>query len=117
MDEFNKSSSFSCAVSYAAFNFCNTGVTSESRLAILSTLPYGIVWQALTLFCLVCPVSLYLGYDIYNLKLRFENKLHTFTMHFLSIGFCKRRNKQGMVTFFTQQQATNERIKKDSNNC
>ena len=115
VDDYNKSSSSSCAVSYAAINFCNTGVTSESRLAILSTLWLSLA-RSNSLVFLVCPVSHYLGYDIYSLKLWFENKLHPFTMHFLSIGFYKRRNKQRMTTFFAQQQATQERTKKDSSN-
>lgn len=56
-----------------------------------------------------------LAYDIFNLKLRFENNLHHLTMPFLSIVFCQRTNEQRMTAFFTWRQATKETIEKDSN--
>ena len=46
-------------------------------------------------------ISHYLAYEIFNLKLWFENNLHRLRMDFLSIRFCKQRNKQRMTMFFT----------------
>ena len=46
-------------------------------------------------------------------KLWFENNLLRLRMDFISIGFCKQTNKQGMTTFFTEQHATKERVEKD----
>ena len=46
-------------------------------------------------------LSHYLTYEIFNLKLWFENNLHRLRMDFLSIGFCKQTNKLRMTTFFT----------------
>ena len=46
-------------------------------------------------------ISHYLAYEIFNLKLWFENNLYPLRMDFLSIGFCKQTNKQRMTTFFT----------------
>ena len=42
-------------------------------------------------------LSHYLAYEIFNLKLWFENNLHRLRMDFLSIGFCKQTNKQNDV--------------------